>query len=196
MPSPFDQLVHGSFGTILADPPWAFKVRSDKGRGRSAEAYYDTLSLDQIKDLPVADLAAKDCVLLMWVTDPFLANGEGERVIRSWGFEPKTVGFYWVKSDNWMGMGYWTRANPEVCLLATRGHPKPQAHDVRRLIVSPRRAHSQKPEETYNRIERLCAGPYIELFARGKREGWSSWGNETDSGPATRRWSSKGELAA
>ena len=187
------------YGVIYADPPWKFKVYSDLGKGRSAEAWYDCMELDEIKALNVKRYAAPDCVLLMWVTDPFLRHGFD--VLDSWGFEYKTVGFVWAKTaythgaleneHNWpIGTGYWTRANPEYCLLATVGSPHRVNDDVRELIVSPRREHSRKPDETYERIERLCAGPYLELFARQRREGWDSLGLETDTGPGTRRWSS------
>lgn len=194
------------YGVIYADPPWSFKTYSEKGLGRSAAAWYDCLDLPVIKALPVAELAADDCVLLLWVTDPFLRKGF--EVLDAWGFEYKTIGFYWAKTaidtkfiDDMIpvdhitfpiGTGYWTRANPEQCLLATRGKPKPQAHDVRRLVIAPRREHSQKPDEIYARIERLCTGPYVELFARNARPGWDTMiSNEADSGPAQlRRWSS------
>ena len=78
-----------------------------------------------------------------------------------------------------MGLGYWTRANTEACLLATRGHPKRLRADIRQLIVAPRREHSRKPEAIYERIERLVAGPRLELFARQSRPGWTAWGNES-----------------
>ena len=164
------------YSVIYADPPWKFKTFSEKGLGRSAEAWYDCMSLDDIKNFPVKTYAANDCVLLLWVTDPFLKHGF--EIIESWGFEYKTVGFYWAKttgnhgshfiplSDFPIGTGYWTRANPEQCLLATRGRPKRINNDVRKLVVSPRREHSRKPDEIYERIERLCSGPYLELFAR------------------------------
>jgi N6-adenosine-specific RNA methylase IME4 len=190
------------YSVIYADPAWKFKTYSEKGLGRSPEAYYDCMSIDEIKQLPVADYAADDCVLLMWVTDPFLQKSF--EVIESWGFVYKTVGFYWVKgnwlvgdlkhcaSDFSMGTGYWTRANPEQCLLAKRGNPKRINVDVRKLIISPRREHSRKPDEVYERIERLCAGPYIELFARQRREGWdTAFSNEVDTGPSARRWDSR-----
>lgn len=181
------------YGVIYADPPWNFATYSPKGHGRSASAWYDTMSLDDIKALPVSEQAASDCVLLLWTTDPFLEHAFG--VIHAWGFEYKTVGFYWAKCDasgGWpIGTGYWTRANPEQCLLATRGRPRRLNADVRKLIVSPRREHSRKPDEAYGRIERLCAGPYLELFARERRLGWDSLGNEVESGPrAVRRWGS------
>jgi N6-adenosine-specific RNA methylase IME4 len=191
------------YQVIYADPPWSFSTYSAKGKGRSAEAYYDCMTLADIKALPVAEWAADDCVLLMWVTDPCLKQGLD--VIDAWGFTYKTVGFYWAKcgidkltglhdADIWpIGTGYWTRANPEQCLLATRGKPKRLNADVRKLIVSPRREHSRKPGEAYKRIERLCAGPYLELFARARRPGWDSLGAEVDTGPAERRWQSNGE---
>lgn len=184
----------GDYRVILADPPWKFSTYSSKGKGRSAEAWYDCLSLRDIMALPAEEQAADDCVLFLWVTDPFLQAAFD--VIKAWGFIYKTVGFYWAKQDiksGWpIGTGYWTRANPEQCLLATRGKPKRRDAGVRKLIVAPRREHSRKPDETYDRIERLCEGPYLELFARQRREGWDAWGDEADSGPRqVRRWSSK-----
>jgi len=179
---PFGNLLPGDHPVIIADPPWAFSVRSQKGMGRSAERHYQTMPLGAIKALPVADLAAKDCVLLMWVTDPFLRKGF--EVIEAWGFKYKTVGFYWTKTNRdgspFMGGGYWTRANPEQCLLATRGNPKRVSKGVQRWIIAPRREHSRKPDEVYRRVERLCDGPYTELFARQSWPGWRCWGNQTD----------------
>jgi N6-adenosine-specific RNA methylase IME4 len=170
-----------SYGVIYADPPWHFKTWSNNGRGRTADAWYDTMSIGDIKQLPVAEYAAPDCVLLLWTIDPFLEVAFD--VIKAWGFEFKTVGFYWVKTNKdgspFMGLGRWTRLNPEQCLLATRGQPKRLAGGVRKLITSPRREHSRKPEEAYPRIEQLVAGPYLELFARESRAGWDNWGNET-----------------
>jgi N6-adenosine-specific RNA methylase IME4 len=189
----------GHYRVIYADPPWTFATYSRKGKGRSAEAWYDCLSLAEIRALPVADWAASDCVLLLWVTDPLLPTAF--EVIRDWGFTYKTVGFYWAKlnksadgliyhqSSFFAGLGFWTRANPELCLLATRGHPHRRRANVRKLIVSPRREHSRKPDEAYARIEALCEGPYLEMFARGVRPGWDSWGVEASSGAAElRRW--------
>jgi N6-adenosine-specific RNA methylase IME4 len=183
----------GHHGVILADPPWTFATYSAKGKGRSAEAHYDCMSLPEIRELPIAGWAAEDCALFLWATDPLLPAALD--VIAAWGFTYKTVGFYWVKSTKDgagfpMGTGYYTRANPEQCLLATRGHPKRISRSVRKLIVSPRRLHSQKPDEVYERIEGLSPGPYLELFARGQRPGWDSWGLESERGPSVRRWRS------
>jgi N6-adenosine-specific RNA methylase IME4 len=187
------------YQVIYADPPWTFATYSHKGKGRNAEAYYDCMSLPDIKTMPVGDWAARDCVLLLWTTDPLLPTAF--EVIAAWGFTYKTVGFYWAKlnkhaaasvytdRDFFTGLGFWTRANPEICLLATRGHPKRRRADVKKLIVSPRREHSRKPDEAYERIEALCEGPYLELFARSARPGWDRWGAESDLrhiGP--RRW--------
>jgi N6-adenosine-specific RNA methylase IME4 len=197
------------FRAILCDPPWRFATYSAKGKGRSAEAHYDCMSFDSLKALPVPKFAAIDCALFLWVTDPLLPKGL--ELISAWGFTYKTVGFYWVKLNKksptfFTGMGYWTRANPEMCLLATRGQPERKSRAVPRLvprqeeaqegdcIVAPRREHSRKPSEIARRIERLVPGPYLELFARESREGWASWGDETglfDEGPVeTRRFPS------
>src|SRR5215471_7598327 len=174
------------YKVIYADPPWTFSTYSHKGKGRSAEAYYDCMALADIKALPVAEWAADDCVLLLWTTDPLLEKAF--EVIRAWGFTYKTVGFYWAKlrkpeplygdGSFFTGLGFWTRANPELCLLATRGNPRRRRADVPKLIVSPRREHSRKPDEVYDRIEALCEGPYLEMFARSTRSGWDLWGQE------------------
>ena len=176
------------YGVIYADPPWAFTVRSEKGKGRSAERHYGCMSLSDIKSVPVADCAAKDCALFLWTTDPMLEKAIA--VINAWGFTYKTVGFNWAKTNAaggfFVGMGFWTRANPELCLLATRGHPKRKSASVRRLVVSPRREHSRKPDEVVDRIEQLCNGPYLELWARTRRPGWDSLGDELDRFPEQR----------
>lgn len=175
-----DAVAGKKFGVIYADCPWSFLVRSDKGKCRSPDKHYSCMSLADIKALPVSDYAADDCVLLFWVTDPFLKIGM--EVIESWGFTYKTVGFYWVKTNRdgspFTGMGYWTRANPEQCLLATRGKPKRSFKDVPRLVTSQRREHSRKPSEMYPLIERLVKGPYLEVFGRTERLGWDAVGNE------------------
>jgi N6-adenosine-specific RNA methylase IME4 len=190
---------------IYADPPWYFQNYSPKGEGRNPVVHYDCMSLDQLVQIPVREWAAKDATLLMWATDPMLPSAL--KLIEAWGFEYKTVGFYWVKlnkkanlaklsrADFFTGCGYWTRANGELCLLATKGKPKRLSKRVRRLIVSPRREHSRKPDEAYERIEELVDGPYLELFARNTRSGWESWGDQValfDNGaPPTRRNPSK-----
>jgi N6-adenosine-specific RNA methylase IME4 len=169
------------FSVILADPPWSFHTYSGKGKQRSAERHYDCMSLDDIKALPVASLAADDCALFLWSVCPELPGALD--VIRAWGFEFKTKGFTWIKQNPGgqglhTGMGYWTRANSEDVLLATRGNPPRLAMDVHQVIMAPVAEHSEKPGEIHRRIERLLAGPYLELFARAERPGWATWGNE------------------
>jgi N6-adenosine-specific RNA methylase IME4 len=186
----FEGLPRNHFGVVYCDPPWRFEVWSGKGKARSADNHYDTMTLDEMKAMPVVDLAAPDCVLFMWVVWPMLQ--EALDLISSWSFAYKTCAFAWVKADAsqvemfrddidpYMGMGYWSRANSECCLLATRGAPKRLNADVLQAIVEPRREHSRKPSCMYDRIERLVAGPFVELFARTERPGWSCWGNQTD----------------
>lgn len=147
-----------------------------------AENHYPTMGLEDICALPVAELAAKDSALFLWVTFPQLP--EALRVISAWGFRFKTVAFVWLrqnrKAKTWFyGMGFWTRSNAEVCLLATRGHPKRQDKGIHQLIISPVEAHSKKPDEARNRIVRLMGDlPRVELFARQSPPGWDVWGNE------------------
>jgi N6-adenosine-specific RNA methylase IME4 len=148
----------GHYRAVCADPPWRFATYSDKGKGRSAEAHYDCMTLPEIKAMPVAGWAGPDAALFLWTTDPMLRHAL--EVIEAWGFAYKTVAFYWVKlnkgrgdlflapRDFFTGMGFWTRANPEICLLATRGKPRRLAADVAKLVVAARREHSRKPDET------------------------------------------------
>lgn len=184
--SVFGDLPRNHFSTIYADPPWSFEFWSGKGKARSADNHYDTMRTADIASLPVTDLAAPDCALFMWACWPTMEDAFA--LIKAWGFEYKTCAFAWLKADPYRlfaddktpfaGMGYWTRANSEVCLLATRGKPKRLNADVRQGIIAPRREHSRKPDEIYGRIERLVAGPYLEMFARTTRPGWTSWGNQ------------------
>lgn len=173
------------YGVILADPPWSYRVHSKKGSGRTAESHYSTMKLEDIKALPVADIAEKDCALFLWVTLPCLL--EGFEVIKEWGFIYKTVAFVWVKQNRksdslFWGMGYWTRSNVEICILATRGRPKRVNAGVHQVIISHIQEHSQKPAEVHKRIRQLMGNvSRIELFARRKVEGFDVWGNEVDS---------------
>ncbi len=178
---PFDGLPHHHFGAILADPPWSWNSWSKTNQNRAAFNYYDLMSLEGIKALPVADLAADNSVLFLWAINSMLPQAIA--VMGTWGFEYKTVAFTWAKrtpTDNaWhLGLGYWTRQNSEHCLLGTRGKPKRIGRDVRELVVAARREHSRKPHEVARGIERLVDGPYLELFARETRPRWTSWGNE------------------
>jgi N6-adenosine-specific RNA methylase IME4 len=178
------------FPTIYGDPAWPWATWSYGGRVRScADHHYPLSTLDQIKALPIAPLAADDAVLILWCTWPHIAIGSHVEVIRAWGFEPSTAAFVWVKqkpngSGLHTGMGYYTRSNSEVCLLATKGSPLRLATDVHQIVLMPVGEHSAKPEEVRRRIERLFAGPHLELFGRlhGREPppGWTVWGNEIE----------------
>jgi N6-adenosine-specific RNA methylase IME4 len=194
--------VSEKYRVAYADPPWTFDTYSAKGKGRSQEAYYSTMPVSAIAALPVKEMMADDSVLLLWVSKPMLPRAF--EVIEAWGFSYRTNGFLWVKLTKnsngaedlsrvrfHFGLGFWTRANPEQCLLATRGNPKRIGRNVPELVVSPVREHSRKPDEVYDLVERLVAGPYIELFARRHRPNWDvAFSPEADSGPGKRRWAS------
>ena len=158
-------------------------LHSEKVQG-AAENHYPTMSISELCALPVADLAAKDSALFLWATFPQLP--EALRLIQAWGFTYKSVAFVWLKqnrkSPGWFyGLGFWTRGNAEVCLLATRGHPKRQAANVHQFIISPVREHSRKPEEAREKIVALMGDlPRVELFARQSPPGWDVWGNEVE----------------
>jgi N6-adenosine-specific RNA methylase IME4 len=134
--------------------------------------------------LPVAEIADKDCVLFMWATFPNLFDCLD--VIKAWGLQHKTCGFVWLKTNKktpgfFLGLGYWTRANAEICLIATQGHPKRISKSVRQLVVSPLERHSKKPDCVRDRIVELMGDlPRIELLARERAEGWDAMGNEID----------------
>lgn len=170
------------YGAIMADPPWSYKDKARAGR-RGAEYKYPTMAISDIAALPVADLAAPNCALFLWVTWPQLPAGL--QVIDSWGFEYKTIAFTWIKTTKtgklaW-GMGNWTRANSEPCLLGIKGKPKRVDAGVHSVIMSQRREHSRKPDEVRERIVQLLGDvPKIELFARQKVSGWDCWGNEVE----------------
>jgi N6-adenosine-specific RNA methylase IME4 len=170
------------YNIIYADPAWSFKTYSDKGKGRSPDKHYSVMSLQDIKNLPIQDIADDDCILFLWVTFPLLKDGF--EVIDAWGFKYKTVAFNWVKKnkkkDSWFwGLGYWTRANAELCLLATKGNIKRQSASVHQVIDTPIERHSKKPDIVRDKIVELMGDlPRIELFARETADGWDSWGNE------------------
>jgi N6-adenosine-specific RNA methylase IME4 len=194
--TPFAGLHSSHYGAIVADPAWGFKPWAapdpDASGRRDTERHYATMSLAEIKALPVADLAARDCWLFLWTIASHLP--QALEVIEAWGFKYSSVAFTWVKlkrsrgeqlhflplqeSDLHVGMGHTTRKGTEPCLLARRGHPKRLAKDVREVILAPVRQHSRKPDEAYARVQRYCAGPYAELFARESRTGWDAWGDE------------------
>lgn len=168
------------YSIILADVPWPYKDKANAGK-RGACHKYPVMSLDDICALPVASIAADDCLLFFWVTSPHLVNAQ--RVIEAWGFEYKTKAFNWVKYTEggkvFFGMGNWTRSNSEDCLLAIKGKPKRQDAGISQMIRSRVLAHSVKPPIVRDLIVRLAGDlPRIELFARQTAPGWDGWGLE------------------
>ena len=183
------------YSVIYADPPWSYKDKALQRGG--AERHYRTMSIDDLKQMPVPSLCADDCILFMWATFPKLQ--EGLDLISAWGFEFKTCAFVWIKTnkktvtaqtsflpsdsfDSFWGMGRWTRSNAEICLLATKGEPKRINADVHQVIYSPIDKHSKKPAETRDRIIRLVGDlPRLEMFARSAPIGWDVFGNQVDN---------------
>ena len=143
------------------------------------------MSMEEIKKLPIRELADKNCVLFLWVTFPYLK--EQIKLFDYWGFQYKTLGFSWLKQNPknkklFFGVGYYAKSNCEVCLMEIKGKMKPISNKVSSAILSPREEHSKKPDEVRDRIVQLFGDiPRIELFARQKTPGWDVWGNEVDS---------------
>ena len=166
---------------IYADPPWNFNFQKRNGLSQDAkDALYPTMNSESILSLPVSNISDSDCILFLWIMNSELPLALD--VIKSWGFTYKTVAFTWVKwakNTYHFGGGNWTRSNPELCLLATKGHISRVSASVKNLLVSPLREHSRKPDEIRDMIVELVGNlPRIELFARQKTEGWDVWGNE------------------
>lgn len=174
----------GKYQIIYADPPWQYndKKGNDPAMGGIT---YPTMSTAKICDLAIPSLADTNCALFLWVTMPMLPDGLD--VIKAWGFEYVTCAFTWVKQNRngfgiYSGLGHWTNGNAELCLLARKGHLTRINKDVKQIMLSPVSEHSRKPDEIRERITLLLGDlPRIELFARQKRNGWDSWGNEIKS---------------
>lgn len=169
------------YNIIYADPPWKYndqKANDPKMGGIT----YPVMELQDICNLPIKDLCNKDCCLFMWTTMPMLQ--EALEVIKAWGFKYITCAFCWVKQNPkgvgiYSGLGHWTNGNAELCLFAKKGSPKRIMKNVKQIVMSPRRKHSQKPDEVRDRIVNLVGDlPKIELFARQHADGWDCWGNE------------------
>lgn len=182
------------YSVIYADPPWQFRVWSNKGMNRSAENHYSTQSIEYLKSLNVPGLCQNDCVLFMWATFPSLKYAF--ELAEAWGFTYKTVAITWIKKNKnndklFVGMGYYTRANAEIVLLFTRGKPlKRVCKNVEQVLISKRGKHSKKPVEIRNRIVRLFGElPRVEIFARNgdgffedsQFLGWDVFGNEVNN---------------
>lgn len=202
-------LPQGHFKALVVDPPWNFKSRTalqmqNWHSRRDAEKHYSVMTLDDIKKMPISKIAAKDAHLFLWVTGPCLK--QGFEVLDAWGFKYSSVAFTWIKlkkshnprqlrvlptaeMDLHVGLGLTTRKNAEFVLLGRRGNARRIAKNIREVILAPVREHSRKPDEMYDRVRRYCDGPYIEVFSREQREGWTTWGDEAgkfDSAPVKR----------
>lgn len=178
------------YNIIYADPPWSYRDKSCDG---ACENHYKTMTIQDICELPVNDLTADHCILFLWTTYPMLQ--EAMKVMESWGFQYKSIGFQWIKLNRkaltpFYGLGRWTRGNTEPCLIATKGKPKRITKDVFQLIQETIGVHSKKPAKVRKEIVRLMGDlPRIELFARKADllfdaegfEGWDVWGNEVES---------------
>ena len=174
------KLPNKKYKIIYADPAWTFKTWSKKGNGRSPK--YDLMTIEDIKKMPVNNIADKNCILFIWVTYPLLKQGLD--TIEAWNFKYKTCGFSWIKKNKksdslFWGLGYYTRSNNEICLLATKGSPKRISTRVHQVVLDKVREHSRKPDCVREKIVQLCGDlPRIELFARQKVDGWDCWGNQ------------------
>lgn len=197
-PSLLAELPERHFGTILADPPWAFKSYAPPSKNphsrRDVDRHYKTMNLEAIKALSIDNFAASDgCHLFLWATGPNLP--QALEVMKAWGFKYSAIAFTWVKlkrshnpnqlrvlpsadGDFHVGLGFTTRKNCEFVLLGRRGAAKRLAKNVRELIIAPVREHSRKPDQIYERIERYACGPYLELFGRQERANWTVRGDE------------------
>lgn len=174
------------YSIIYADPPWKYNARNNHNTkfGGGVHSHYPTMSIQEIKELPVPKIADKNCVLFLWTTFPHLK--EQMEIFNAWGFEYKTLGFSWIKTNPkngnpFFGVGYYAKSNCEVCLMGVKGKMKPISNSVSSCIIAPRMEHSRKPDEARERIVELFGDiPRIELFARQSADGWDCWGNETD----------------
>ena len=191
--------IEGGWAVLMADPAWNFRswvANANPESNRSAERHYRTMKLDEIKAMPIREIAAKDAHLFLWTTGPFLM--EAKDVMRAWGFKYSSTAFVWMKLKRSVGgqqlqmislaeieqylhfgMGHTTRKNVEFCLLGRRGSPRRIAKNVPEAILAPVREHSRKPDEAFERAMLYAEGPYLELFSREERDGWTTWGNET-----------------
>lgn len=186
-----------AYGVIYCDPPWAYNNRCHHSKtkfGGGVHSHYPVMKTADIAALPVAEMAAENCALLMWATFPRLP--EALEVMKAWGFAYKTVAFTWVKTNPksgtpYFGTGFYSKSNAEIVLLGIKGRMKPAFNDVSQVIIEPhprgpdgKIIHSRKPDETRRRIIRLFGDvPRVELFARERVEGFDAIGNQLETDP-------------
>ena len=160
------------FTTIVADPPWPYDNRGVRG---AAEKHYSLMTMKEILALRVSEVAADNAHLYLWTTNSFLCEGTAPSVAIKWGFVPKTI-ITWHKPQ--MGTGFYFRGETEHVLFCVRGSLYLKRKDARNFFECPRGAHSAKPEQFYELVESCSPGPYLEMFARRARPGWTAFGNE------------------
>ncbi len=166
--------INKKYHIIYADPPWKY--------GRDVN-HYDCVPIEEIYKFPIEKITAKNCALFLWVTFPILP--QAIETVKRWGFRYITVAFTWIKTNRrngkpFFGLGNWTRANAEICVLGVKGEIKRKSNKVSQVVISPLREHSRKPDEVRERIVELMGNlSRIELFARQTVKGWDCWGNET-----------------
>ncbi len=182
------ELPNKKYNVIYADPPWHYGSKSAVNNTKGSEIkplsdHYNTLSLEDLKLLPIDSLTEKDVACFMWVTDSHI--DEALDIFKAWGFQYKTIAFNWSKTTSkgnyCKNVAPWTMKSSEICLLGTKGamSKNKQANNIESLVIAERTKHSKKPDEVRKRIDLLFGNlPKIELFARQKTEGWDVWGNE------------------
>jgi len=188
MTSSVIDLPNKKYNIIYADPPWHYGSKSavNNTTGRAIKPlsdHYSTMSLQELKNMPIKNMTKDDAACFMWVTDSHI--DEALEVLRSWGFAYKTIAFNWVKTTSkgnyCKNVAPWTMKSSEICLLGIKGRMTKykQANNIESLVIAQRTQHSQKPNEVRKRIEDLFGDlPRIELFARQKTDGWDVWGDE------------------
>ena len=173
-----------SYNIIYADPPYSYRDKRDKHPRLcgGASVHYNTMNLEDIKNLPVNKITDKNCMLFLWTTFPNLQ--EGLDVVKAWGFDYRTLGFSWIKLNKkngkpFFGIGYYTKSNCECCLIGVKGKPIVASNFVSSVVMSPREQHSKKPNIVREKIVELCGDvPRIELFARERYDKWDCWGDD------------------
>ncbi len=180
-PWPFDQPFRRDFNLCVVDPPWVFQHRSPKGWGKSAEGQYKTMPTAAIAALPIGDMAAADCLLLLWITAPRLPDGL--LCLESWGFTYKSNMIWRKVSKNGkplMGTGHRVRTMHEQVLVGTIGNPKHKPFPS--VFDGLRREHSRKPDRLFSLVEEKCPGlkRRADVFARSLRPGWVCYGDELE----------------
>lgn len=173
------------YGLILADPPWQFSNKKTGGSMKSgATNQYSCMTIDDLKLMDVQSISADDCILVMWWVGSM--PQEAIDLVSAWGFKLKNMnGFVWKKLTKkglpFFGMGFWTRAGSESCIVAIKGKPQPASRSVRAVFESKARSHSEKPEEIYSLCKEMAGDvPMLDMFSRKSRDGWDCFGDEVD----------------